>query len=183
MKVVFLDIDGVLNSLSYYEKINAEKLDILNNPIDERSVYCLKQIIDRTGAKIVLSSSWRGGWNKNPDLCDFQGKIINEILKKFNMEIYDCTESLNFNDGTARSREIRKWLCECQYKISGFVIIDDGNFSWEKFGLSTKWVRTNFKENGLQKHHIEEAVNILEKNDPWLKLRNIFKKQYMKMSI
>lgn len=183
MKIVFLDIDGVLNSLSYYEKINAENLNIINNPIDEQAVICLKKIINKTGAKIVLSSSWRGGWNKDPALCGFQGKIINEVLRKYDMEIYDCTKSLKFNDGTARSREIKKWISECPYKISAFVIIDDGDFSWKNFCLDKRWIKTDFYKNGLQESNIQEAVELLKKGDTLLLLRNIFKKKYRSNSI
>ena len=53
MKVIFLDIDGVLNC------------DKTPNPrrfpyvVDKKLLARLKKLLDRTGAKIVLSSSWR----------------------------------------------------------------------------------------------------------------------------
>ena len=47
-KVIFLDIDGVLNSTkTLYEDISLEDDLILN----------LKELVDKTGAKIILSSS------------------------------------------------------------------------------------------------------------------------------
>ena len=59
MKVIFLDIDGVLNSEEYYESFpDGEFIP----PIDPVCVERLKRIVDRTGAKLILSSSWRGGW-------------------------------------------------------------------------------------------------------------------------
>lgn len=52
MKVIFLDIDGVLNSRAYDRKRNwNEKTDI-----DETRLPFIKEIVDATGAKIVLSS-------------------------------------------------------------------------------------------------------------------------------
>ena len=56
MKVIFLDIDGVLNSMSC--KATIEGFDF----VEDEKVALLKEIIDLTGAKVVLSSTWRYGW-------------------------------------------------------------------------------------------------------------------------
>ena len=49
-KVIFLDVDGVLNSSrTLHEDISLED-DLISN---------LKELVDKTGAKIILSSSWR----------------------------------------------------------------------------------------------------------------------------
>ena len=70
MKVIFLDIDGVLNG---YNKWNTLGFDIskflhiekfykkIVEPfgVHERKVKRLAKIVKRTGAKIVMSSSWR----------------------------------------------------------------------------------------------------------------------------
>ena len=51
MKVIFLDIDGVLNSSAYDRKRDWDKL----TNIDESRLPLVKRIVDETGAKIVLS--------------------------------------------------------------------------------------------------------------------------------
>ena len=56
MKVIFLDIDGVLNSLDCKEKIEGYLF------VEDKKIALLKELIDATGAKIVLSSTWRRGW-------------------------------------------------------------------------------------------------------------------------
>ena len=49
-KVIFLDVDGVLNSAkTLYEDSSLEDNLILN----------LKELVNKTEAKIILSSSWR----------------------------------------------------------------------------------------------------------------------------
>ena len=68
MKIIFLDIDGVLNSenhgIEMYKQMKAHELDentyyhTWDLP-DEDTLLPLKKIVDATGAKIVLSSSWR----------------------------------------------------------------------------------------------------------------------------
>ena len=57
MKIIFLDIDGVLNSIGWVERTKGTAYE--DKEIDPSKVRLLKQIIDKTDAKIVLSSTWR----------------------------------------------------------------------------------------------------------------------------
>lgn len=53
MKIIFLDIDGVLNC----EKTpNPRKLRYI---VDPKLLKRFERLIERTGAKVVLSSTWR----------------------------------------------------------------------------------------------------------------------------
>ena len=63
MKVIFLDIDGVLNSRAYDRKRNWDEL----TNIDESRLPLVKNIVDETGARIVLSSTWKTHWDKLPE--------------------------------------------------------------------------------------------------------------------
>lgn len=56
MRVIFLDIDGELTYAGYS---NEE-----THNIDSEKVALLKEIVDATDAKIVLSSSWKYGYDK-----------------------------------------------------------------------------------------------------------------------
>jgi hypothetical protein len=53
MKVLFLDIDGVLNC---DKTANPRKFPYV---VDRKLLARFKRLLDRTGAKVVLSSSWR----------------------------------------------------------------------------------------------------------------------------
>jgi hypothetical protein len=53
MKVIFLDIDGVLNCK---KTPNPRKFPYV---VDRKLLRRLKRLLDRTGAKVVLSSTWR----------------------------------------------------------------------------------------------------------------------------
>jgi HAD domain in Swiss Army Knife RNA repair proteins len=53
MKVIFLDIDGVLNCS---KTPNPRKFPYV---VDKRLLARLRKLLERTGAKVVLSSSWR----------------------------------------------------------------------------------------------------------------------------
>ena len=54
MKIIFLDIDGVLNSVMYDAHRSEERAD---NRIDMMRVKFLADIVNATGAKIVLGST------------------------------------------------------------------------------------------------------------------------------
>ena len=47
MKIIFLDFDGVITTEASYSRLDLEKMKLV------------KKICDETGAKIVISSSWR----------------------------------------------------------------------------------------------------------------------------
>jgi hypothetical protein len=142
-KILFLDIDGVLNShlfmLSsikyrlnkhfpiwkmfkflnimwlYHRILNNETLDkFYLNQIDKKAVSLLNEVINETGCKVVLSSSWRknkGGYKKVEELLKIKG-FIGEII--------DATPTL----GGRRGEEIEKWLTQHD-NIENYVIVDD----------------------------------------------------------
>ena len=54
MKIIFLDIDGVCNCCDTKERFHG----LIG--VDPILVARIKEIVDATGAEIVLSSTWRG---------------------------------------------------------------------------------------------------------------------------
>ena len=91
MKIIFLDIDGVLNSENHGKELHklleqgkmSEKkyYDTWDLPY-EGTLLPLKKIVDETNAQIVLSSSWRLLGKKRIDL-------LNEIFKPYGFQIMD----------------------------------------------------------------------------------------------
>ena len=59
MNVIFLDIDGVLNSYCYFESINQSQGALEHTEIRVHHVQLLSKIYHTCDAKIVLASSWR----------------------------------------------------------------------------------------------------------------------------
>lgn len=59
-KIIFLDIDGVLNTKYWYNQMSrSTPKDKYGYAFDPNAVANLKRIIDETGADIVISSSWK----------------------------------------------------------------------------------------------------------------------------
>lgn len=157
MKVLFLDIDGVLNSRAYDRKRDWNE----QTDIDETRLPLIKEIVDSTGAKIVLSSTWRQHWDKDINRCDEDGVYINKTFAKFGLSIFDKTPDLGIT--ALRRDEISKWLEDTDEAIESFVIIDDYRYGWGD--LSEHFVKTepNFRF-GIEKEHVEKAIEILNTN-------------------
>ena len=166
MKVIFLDIDGVLNSEEFYMREDP----LSDGIIDPANLVYVRRIVDETGAQLVLTSSWRRGWDKRPEKCSFEGKVINRALAKEGLVLLDKT-------GHAASRpvEISGWISQQAEKVEAFVILDDGDFHWKKYGLAPFWVQTNFEDGGLKEGHYRKAMEILDQPPKlpwWRKLLN-----------
>lgn len=124
MKVIFLDIDGVLVGLEYLRTLSALKIpnvDEYGYEFDPRCVRNLEYILKESpGTKIVLSSTWR-----------YMG--LAKVLKmwksrKLPGEIVGLTPNLT-REGEGeitRGMEIQEWLTKCRHEeVSRYIIIDD----------------------------------------------------------
>lgn len=83
MKIIFLDIDGVLNHEDFYRERFEKRYDdgAIEHPyseIDPKTVQRLNKIIEETGANIVISSTWRhsGYINSSVKIKQFYTNII-----------------------------------------------------------------------------------------------------------
>ena len=141
MKVLFLDIDGVLNSENWFGyrlyciknnmfnevinfvNTNDERIKYKLSMIDDRAIANLNRIVEETGCKVVLSSSWRSCVEAENTLTEYLLK-----LRGFKYELYDVTPRLWFNDfSIRRGEEIKLWMDKESEKneIESFVILDD----------------------------------------------------------
>lgn len=159
MKVIFLDIDGVLNSDEYFDKIRNLDIQGIEQEVDIEKIKLLKKAINETGAKVVLSSSWRNTRN---------GQQLKELLSNYEI----CVDSTPFIQNK-RGLEIKQWLSEHQC-IEDFVILDDEVFDSYDDVLTKKLVKISngnghsFGE-GLLPRDVNEIIKRLgrkkEKNE------------------
>ena len=154
MKIIFLDIDGVLNSEMYEWSRGEDRAD---NRIDLSRVRLLKDIVSATDAKIVLSSTWRLDWDKSPELCGEDGEYINQCLAQYGLSIIDKTPFNSMIDD--RRREILTWLSRHRGEVESFVILDDINCGWEE--LDSRVVVTEPYGYGLNEEHVKKAIKLL----------------------
>ena len=145
MKVIFLDVDGVLNFDGCKEKIGGVYF------VNDNRIKLLKEIVETTGAKLVLSSDWRYWWD-NPDES-FKGLV--EKLRENGMELFSKTPITKHG---YRGAEIYQWLNEWQgEEIESFVILDDGN---DMKPYMDRLVQTSYK-HGLTRKDVKRAIKLL----------------------
>jgi hypothetical protein len=103
MKVIFLDIDGVLNCK---KTPNPRKFPYV---VDKRLLVRFKRLLEKTGAKVVLSSTWR---------YDPAGLFS---AKHWSIPFIDITPDM---PKRPRRDEILAWLKK-HPRVTRFVVIDD----------------------------------------------------------
>ena len=152
MKIIFLDIDGVLNEA--YSESRAPNGCI---GIDDEKVSRLRPIVDATGAKIVLVSSWKMEWSRDPELCGHDAKYMNKKLAKQGLHILDKTEDNVFDRGAG----IISWLKKRSDQPSWIVLDDDVFGDYEELGILPHLVKTGWYVGGLQEKHVQKAIDLL----------------------
>lgn len=140
--IVFLDIDGVLNSANFFRKENNKYMrSDPRSQLDPEAVSYLNEIADWN---FVLSSTWRKFYEK-----DEMTKLLCEL--GFKGTIVDYTPMLNWQ-GALRGNEIRQFLINLRIdNRDDYIIFDDDSdmLLWQKdnfihvdgyFGLSPNHV-------------------------------------------
>ena len=171
-KVIFLDVDGVLNSSrTLYEDISLED-DLISN---------LKELVDKTGAKIILSSSWRlsteaiatlmdkldkfglviSGMTCDGVDLDWLEKYEFDTTKKYLDTKFDYDENKQIKITHDRGAEIFKWLHDHDDCV--YVILDDEIEDIKPYFSESVIVKTSYK-TGLTKEDVKKAMQILNKN-------------------
>lgn len=151
MKVIFLDKDGVLNSDEYIDKVQGQDIDGVQSDVDIEKVKLLKEAVDITGAKVVLTASSRYTTNAQ--------KLI-QLLREYQM-LLGLTPLIN----NKRGLEIKQWLLE-HPNTEDFVILDDEVFSSYDEELMKKLIKIsngngiNYGE-GLQRKDVEQIIQRL----------------------
>lgn len=164
MKIIFLDIDGVLNSRQSFKKTRQEYPgdEIRYDTPHPDHIQELNFIVKHTNAKVVISSTWR---------TSFSSLAMHRFLRVLGFvgDVIDNTPRLD----TYRGTEIQSWLLAHESKIKKykdsnlynyepietFVILDDDS---DMENLSEYLVQTS-NDVGLTHQDAIKAVEILNK--------------------
>jgi HAD domain in Swiss Army Knife RNA repair proteins len=102
IKVLFLDIDGVVNCATTTERHRGFI------GIDPRLAARVRRVVEATGCKVVLSSTWR-------EEAENRAEVERKVVK-----IYDQTPVLN----GFRGDEVSAWLA-IHHEVTRYAIVDD----------------------------------------------------------
>ena len=148
-KIIFLDVDGVLNSAKFDRWLQDHHMKQYYGYelLDQDAILNLQDIVFVTGADIVLSSSWR--------LSNSCCERLSQQLLPYGLRFIDKTVCLRQED---RGEEIKEWLSR-HPEVDNFVILDD---DFDMIGLEDHFIKTTFAK-GLLPEHVAKAIEILSK--------------------
>lgn len=167
-KIIFLDVDGVLNYSNYTNNAT--------NDIDPVKVKMLAELCNKTNAKVVITSSWRGSEHYTPHIYT----VLRNVLDTYNVPVIgdapyinlefsqqtpstiDAIDCNTFKYGTGRGAEVKQYIDE--HHIKKYVIFDDEDWDWKSYGLAEHWCKSTYYDEyngGLQQNHINKAITLL----------------------
>ena len=162
-KVIFLDIDGVLNSNFWNESHQREISD--GTLVDEEKIKMLASLVKRTDAKIVLHSGWRFWFDDELKPLGTEAEKLVEMLAKEDLFIDGVTPDLTTEEirrtkkfSLVKADEILLWL-KLHNDITGWVVLDD--LDLHSVQIEQHQVKTD-PTIGLTFEDIEKAEKILD---------------------
>lgn len=151
MNIIFLDVDGVLNSIN--SLITAYKKDKrphsgFDYPFDDNALKNLKKLVNKTNAYLVITSTWR-------KFLEGKKILLNE-LKKYGLDtrVIGYTDVLN----KERGEEVKDYLAKMNGFVNFIILDDDDDFC----GLEEYLIKTNY-QSGLTKMDVDNGIKKLLK--------------------
>jgi len=164
MKLIFLDIDGVLNSSEYGNSIeyltetsgmsDAEIMLIAHHThLDPKALKLVNDLVKRSGAQVILSSTWRGKYTCEEMTEMMKGRGADFVISDATPALFGKVHSSRI----PRGKEIGHYLKLLEKQPDAYVILDDHDdmLDHKKF-----LIKTNVKV-GLTQEDVENALKIL----------------------
>lgn len=152
MRVIFLDIDGVLNSEEWDRYVQSFTYGARFNScylLSQEMILRLQNVVFQTNAEIVLTSSWR---TNERAMC-----ALTRQLSLYHLSIRDSTLYSTYN---TRADDINEWL-RSHSNIHSYAIVDDydDGFTQDDI-LAAHFVQTTYAQ-GLTPEKAEKIIEIL----------------------
>lgn len=181
MKLLFLDVDGVLNYEDWGVRRGLVPVPAPYQPsvedlvrwIDPERVELVNEIVERTGCRIILSSSTRSDPRMSVVLA--QAGLKAPIYDTTPALLWKVNEAGSVVDVTTRADEVYD-ACR-KHQPFTIAVLDDQDHDWERLAyrmvgtktpegiltrvVETFLVKTSFA-TGLLREHVDRAVWILE---------------------
>jgi hypothetical protein len=163
MKIIFLDIDGVLNSRVYGDSefyllataglSDAEVMLVAHHHhLDPLAIKILNDLVKRSGAEVVLSSTWRGKYTPEEMTAMLKDRGADFEIKASTPKLFGKISSR-----IPRGKEIAAYLSKLEVQPESFVILDDHD---DMLHLLPFLVKTSM-ELGLTTDDVEKCLKIL----------------------
>ncbi len=165
-KVIFLDLDGVLNTDRWHcQEVGNGLQDEYGYKFDPVAVANLATIVEETGADIVISSSWkfmglskiRMMWKERK----LPGKVIGITPNSVGDEFLLNADLDNIDIMAIRGQEIKEWLMQNGKDVTHYAILDDMEDILQEQTDHFVWINP---EVGITKENAMDVIHILNMN-------------------
>ena len=160
--ILFLDIDGVLNSNFWNNSHQREISDA--TLIDEEKIKLLACLVKKTNARIILHSGWRTWFDSELKPLRIEAAKLIELLKKEGLHIDGLTPDLTTEEirktkkfSLVKAEEILLWL-QSHNDVDEWVVLDD--LDLHNVQIEEHQVKPD-QTIGLTSADVEKAVKIL----------------------
>lgn len=156
-KIIFLDIDGVLNCDTSKSRCGRYI------GIDRDKTQRLARIVKETNAAIVLTSTWKEGWKpmRQYDAEEYpHAKYLDKHLYKKGDGLY-CIDKTREKWPNARGMGIKAWLA-VHPEVTDWIVLDDIYFpDFARFDIDGHLILTSPKD-GLTEECVQVAIDMLQ---------------------
>lgn len=154
MRLIFLDMDGVMNA-SHYSLFMSDKGLKDRDRLCPLAILTLNKLIEYTDAKVVITSTWRLGTTvpRLQELLDQSG---------FTGEVIGKTPNIGFNK---RGQEIEHYVTH--HKCDGFVVIEDDVYDCGEVIDHTVEILHQTDMRGLRDCHFNDCLEKLSLPNKW----------------
>lgn len=186
MKIIFLDIDGVLNCETGFENGFCQFNDDYGQDFYPPSADLINQLIEETGAKVVISSTWRHSGEKTMKQMWKDRKMAGEVIG-ITPSLTHINRTIHFNGkeihaNPCRGEEIDVWLKSKNFRqcfwskenqqqhidesgIENFIIIDDdSDMLYNQKYHFVHVLPSPRNVDGFHVGHYKQAKEMLEKS-------------------
>jgi len=162
--VIFLDIDGVLNS-KFWD--SGHQVEISSGKyVDDEAVRLFATLVKETGAAVILHSGWRFWFDGEMKPTRPEAKYFVDMMAREGIGIAGVTPDLTTEEirktkkfSLVKAEEILKWLQENK-DCTNWLVLDD--LDLHNSEIEAHQVRTD-PEVGITKEDVDRAKLILLK--------------------
>lgn len=158
MKVLFLDVDGVLNSNACRSELSG------GGYLDEEKVKLLSRVVRRTGSVVVLHSGWRFWFTEAMEPARREAAGLLALLTKYGVGLYGKTPDFSTPEvkktkrfSLVKASEILSWLRNHD-NVENYLVLNDLDLHSKQ--LEKHQIRTD-SETGFSDEDVSRAIELL----------------------
>ncbi len=156
MRVVFIDIDGVLNSDAYFRALEHAGEALTEwwgeRCLDPRAIALLDALLTHADATAVISSSWRQRFSLSELDAMFRARGLSRTLHSVTPSMHRTPDGARLTRGD----EVQAWL-DAHDAVDAFVILEDE----EELSHLEPFAMRVSTSVGLGRDDVERAIEAL----------------------